>query len=286
MSLVLPPRFKSPYVPPLTCGLPLNRFSFSKEILVNDAAYCMDWSNDGKHLYLGLAFHQQVLNYFDSGSGWDLDGQSFYGTYLQNAAIPENMEHVFGIAVSDDGSTLWLAGATGLIIGNLVSFNLSPNFFWNDTTQIPTRIGGFATGFGGLAKNFSDISFKSEGTRVVGTGNDANSHLYQIDFGSPWDITTASFTLPISTMGASVSFTPPDGTCLYRVGAGQTIQKLVRSTPWDTSSLIDTVVDTFYFGGEIDNLQAIFLTNSRLFLLGRAGTPDDSGRLLQYNATG
>lgn len=261
---------------PTTCGLPLSRFSgtYAKTKTMSQHSHCMNWSDDGKHLYVGLLIHTQCRNYVSAGNGWEIDEQVYVG--LMRPPAP-NAEDTDGVWVKPDGTELWINHHSGLGLGKTSSYILPDPYSWTETgPAAPVLITTIATNRAEF-KHLNDLNINPAGTKIISFGNDANQFPYQLDL-SAWDLSTAAYGTDNKIITASNCFVPSSGQCLYR-SSGKFIYKYIMTSPWELTSLSSSLVDSINLTAYMTaNIMAIYVTDTRLFVI------DDNDILYQFNS--
>jgi hypothetical protein len=278
--MILPRRFTPGGLPPVTpavCDLPLSRFStltktrsFGAGLLYS----CIDWSDDGLHMYMGILSGNQIRNFKSSTTSWDLDSLGFVGLFRTG------FDDVHGVRVKPDGSEVWANASTGLQNGHTRSYSLPTNYEWTETGgSAPSFINDFDNARAEF-KHLEDLNIKSDGTKMISPGNDANSFPYQLNM-TAWDGSTLAYGTDNKIIDSTNCFIPKSGECLYK-SAGQVINKYSFGTSWDLTTLGASIVDTLDLTSDISgNIVAIFITEDRLFVVDD-GAP--SYTVYQYDA--
>ena len=262
---------------PAVCDLPLSRFttltktrSFGTGLVYS----CMDWSDDGMHIYFGLlsSTTSTIRNRKSTTTAWDLDALSFvgrFGTGFDNAQ---------GIKVKPDGTEVWVNVSTGLANGFTRSYSLNTPYEWVDSgIDAPVLIDSFnnaRTEFDHL----EDLNINPEGTKIISPGNNSGSDPYQLDM-TAWDGSTLAYGPDNEIADCENAFIPKSGLCMYRANTSTIITKYAFGDAWDLTTLSGTVVDTLDLTSDLTgNIEGIFITDHRLFVL------DGTDKVYQYNA--
>ena len=263
---------------PGVCDNQLSRFTWSKTISPSATTRCISFSDDGQYMYLGFRAIELVNSYQTTGSNWEIDDQSLFGTFH----VDTEFEDSWGIAVKPDGSELYVSGNTGIVNGSIVSWDLpTPYLFDDDAPDTPIRIGSYGIGSILGILRINDINIKPDGTRLLGWGDDTGQNLYELDM-SAWDIDSMVYNSVKSSQSATSGFVPKSGECMFKSN-GSTVEQYSFGTAWDTSTLGATLIDSLDFSGlgsgpTFTSIEGLYVTNDRLFLISNAGD------VHQYNA--
>ena len=165
---------------------------------------------------------------------WDLviDNSSITSAYSGNSlAMPQNTAPV-GLAVSSDGSKMYMLGATAT--ARVYQYTL-PNAWSLDNSKYRTKFASVAA----ETTAPTSLAFSNDGTKMYVS---STTVVYQYTLTTAWDVSTASYASKSVTVsgtenvvsGIAVS---DDGTALYVVGTqNDTIYQFTMSTPDDIST--------------------------------------------------
>jgi len=284
MGVILPRRFVPGGYPPVitgVCDLPLSRFSTltktrSFGTIAQGLLYsCIDWSDDGLHMYMGILAGNQIRNFKSTTTAWDIAALTFVGKFSTG------YNDVHGVRVKPDGSEVWANASTGLGNGQTLSYSLGVDYEWTETGPgAPSLINSFDNATVDF-KHLEELNIKDDGTKIISPGNDAGSFPYGLSM-TAWTGSTLAYGTDNKVADCENAFIPPSGLCMYRANSSKIITKYQFSTGWDLTTLSGTVVDTLDLTSDLNgNIVGIFITEDRLFVVDD-GSP--SYTVYQYNA--
>ena len=281
MGVILPRRFIPGGYPPVTpdiCDLPLSRFTTRTKTRTLGAGLfysCMDWSDDGLHMYMGILTSDQIRNWKSTTTAWDIAALTFVGRFSTG------YNDVHGVRVKPDGSEVWANASTGLGNGQTLSYSLGVDYEWTETGPgAPSLINSFDNATIDF-KHLEDLNIKDDGTKIISPGNDAGSFPYQLNM-TAWTGSTLAYGTNNKVADCANAFIPPSGSCMYRSSSSKIITKYKFGTPWDLVTLGGTVFDTLDLTSDLTgNIVSIFITEDRLFVVDDGGDPYT---ISQYNA--
>ena len=238
---------------------------------------------------------------------WDIT----YATYSQQSPTLSDLGgDASGIYIKDDGLTAWVSDTSGSVHEYSMStaWDISTLSYNSKSASITSRnsfvtfkpdgsiVFGGDPAFGRIQpKNLStnwDIStgslgtrgsgfsavtsavFKSDGLKVLTAGSDEN--LREFTLSTAWDVTTASLTNTLSTVGVSTNpsgiFAKPDGLSIYVTAQNNyDMYQYNLTTAWDlsTATLYGTKSTGGYDSGDIfiraDGLK-VYVSNQAKFI--------------------
>ena len=197
---------------------------------MNIGLYGMQWSEDGKTLYVVDGWNPYVWN-FPVQEPFNLH------TVRRDLAIFENINAItgatwhWGIQISPDGTKLYTMNPT-----NDSMYELEMTVPWDITTLIASD--SFSVAVQNTAPG--NPYFKPDGTAFFVPGNNVTDGVYQYSMSTPWDLTTAAYDSKVKDVGTEttscveVQF-KPDGLKMY-VGTWDEIFQYTLSVAWDVST--------------------------------------------------
>lgn len=196
------------------------------------ASYGMTMSNDGTRGYI-TDDGSNGLRQVNFSTGWDITTASnggFTSVSGQNG-VPQ------AIAVSDDGSKLYMYGGSG---SRLYQYNMNTPFLLSSIIFEKSEYTGPET------LGSRSIRWKPDGSKLFLMNNTGT--IYQYDVGTAWDIASMVYNGNnfVAPEGYGMDF-KPDGTIFYNIGSNtDLIHQYTLNTPWDISSAVDSgqTIDT------------------------------------------
>lgn len=183
----------------------------------NDIAF----NDDGTKMYLLDQGGPGKIFQYTLSSGYDLSTVSYSGLSLDVSATVAGPQH---LTFKPDGTKVWVTKQS-----TVYQFDLSTA--WNIST------GSYASKSydnSGRDTQTNSTSFRDDGSRMwmIGSkrGNVASTpYIYQFDLSTPWDVTTATFTIELG-VGVLESIPrdieiSPDGTKLMFCGNGSKVYR-------------------------------------------------------------
>ena len=206
-----------------TTGDDVNEYDLSTPWNISTASYLQNFSvaaqesaavdlffkPDGAKMYV-IGSSGDDVNEYDISTPWDVSTAS----YLQNFSVASQTTFPTGVAFKPDGTKMYITSAT--ISAAVHEYSLS--FAWDISTA------SYVQGFSLLSQETDPrgVAFKPDGTKMYingQTGDDLNEY----SLSTPWDISTATFTVATFSFGAQGAISPqgvyfkPDGLSFFIV---------------------------------------------------------------------
>jgi len=251
--------------------------SKSLTITTQDATMTdITFSSDGTKLYASGDTNNTVYQYTLS-TAWDISTGSYASKSL---AVGTQDTTPQGFVFSSDGTKGYVCGDTNNTIYQYtfsVAWDISTGTYASKSFSVATQ-----------GTSPQSICFKSDGSimYVINDGSSATNAIFQYTLGTPWDISTATYTsktiatyfdnnyYEATPTGLDIS---SDGTKIYFIGqsTGLTSQSKVfvyyLTTPWDISTANtyisptvtaqDTSIAGFYFKSDGTKMYHLGLTS-------------------------
>lgn len=184
------------------------------------------FKDDGSKMFMMDGTNDAVAEYSLS-TAWDITTASLSQTFSVSAqeVAPKGLEF------KSDGTKMYVVGSGG---DDVNEYNLSTA--WDISTASYNQNFSVAT----QDTSPTDISFKTDGTKMYITGN-TNNYVIEYDLSTAWDISTASYNQALIVTSREV--TPEgldfksDGTRMYITGTSSDhVVQYNLSTAWDVST--------------------------------------------------
>jgi 6-phosphogluconolactonase (cycloisomerase 2 family) len=253
-----------------TATVDVKKFYVGGQDLVPNTPF---FGDSGTKMYVMGDTNDRVYQY-NLATAWDVTTASYTGNSLLVTALSATPT---GLFFKDDGTKLYIAGATQIV----ASYTLSTA--WDVSTGTADYVAkSFSVAAQVTAVNtFASIFIGDSGTKMYALAGYAatTDTIFQYTLSTAWDITTASYasksfsvnTQEITTGGM---FFKDDGTKLYTVGfTNDTIYQYTLSTAWDISTAsYDSV--SFSVAGQEATPTGLFFDSSgtRMYVTGFTGT--------------
>lgn len=198
--------------------------------------------------------------YYDDPNAWDLST----ARYADNFRVSGQETGPRGIAVSTDGTKMYVVGVTG---DDVNQYTLSTPF----RASTATYVQNFSVI--SQAPLVSDIFFKPDGTKmyICGTSSD---RVHEYDLSTEWDISTASYLQSSLILTSQVNgvFIRSDGLKMYTVDTGtDRVYEYDLSTAWDVSTA--SSLQNFSVVGQESLPEGLSFKSdgTKMFVLGNSG---------------
>ncbi len=188
------------------------------------------FSSDGTKMYIIGQTADTVFQYTLS-TPWSLVGAIYDSNSISVAA--QDLTPV-SLSFSNDGTKMYMIGAT-----NDSTYQYTLSSPWEIRTASYDSVSfNIVLALSSINETQpSGITFSSDGTKMYITGT-ARDYVYQCDLSTAWDLSTAAFIQPMTSVSAQnirpsgISFSP-DGTKLFMIGyTPDGIFQYTLSTPW------------------------------------------------------
>jgi len=194
--------------------------------------------------------------YYDDPNAWDLST----ATYADNFRVNNQETGPRGIAVSTDGTKMYVVGITG---DDVNQYTLSTPFRVSTATYVQN--------FSVSAQETAPLAvfFKADGTKMYISGDDSNK-VNEYDLSTAWDVSTASYSQAFSvTNRPDGLFFRDDGLKMYTAdSAANRVYEYDLSTAWDVSTL--SVLQSLYVGTAPQGV-SFKPDGTKMFVLGNTG---------------
>ncbi|MEQ9374251.1 MAG: DUF5018 domain-containing protein, partial [Imperialibacter sp.] len=204
------------------------QFTFNDNAFVNSTASQVT-NAVGASSYFAIAF-KDINGVISTPGGYDLSQQSYSGTTLD---ISSDEASATGLAISNDGSKLFISGADGL---DITTYNLTTPF---DVSAV-TLAGAYD--ISSETSTPLDIAFNSDGTKMYVSSSNT---IFQYALINPFDLSTGVSLDGSKTLSVSKLAFSSDGSRLITQVGFQFFQYELR-TPFDITDDISLTGSTFH----------------------------------------